>query len=162
PARASDDAALRAASASLRAASAPLRAAAEGAAPGAAPAALDFETVCRRWSEFTQALRGSKAMLAHCLGGGQPARFTAEPLEVAFAPEHAFPQHLFEEAVKRRELEGYLAQFFGAPLRVAIARDTAPAAAAAAPAPAPAPAQRITSQHVADSRRDAIDDVVER
>src|SRR5262249_60100217 len=121
--------ALGAASASLRAASASVRAAAEGAAPGAAPP--DLETVRRRWSEFTQALRGSKAMLAHCLEEGRPVRFTAGTLEVAFAPEHTFHQHLFEEAVKRRELEGYLAQFFGAPLRVAIARDTAPAAAAA-------------------------------
>ncbi len=165
--------------------------AAGGPLPGrsTAPSArIDFETVVARWTEFTAALRGSKAMLAHCLSEGRPVRLSAGVLEVWFPPEHTFHSHLFEEAVKRRDLEPYLAQFFGTPLKTALAleehaaaprpaaarrRETPPNTAPGSPAGNEVPAagaamldesgsQRLTSDDIARGRRDAIEDVIQR
>jgi len=121
---------------------------------------VDFESVRARWQEFTQALR-SKPMLAHCLSEGVPTRLVAGTLEVWFAPENTFHQHLFEESIRRRDLEPYLQQFFGAPLKAALAMEAPGTAAAAAAAPAE-PQARLTPEDLARSRRGAIEDVVQQ
>jgi DNA polymerase-3 subunit gamma/tau len=134
---------------------------AAGAATGtAALAQLDLETLCNRWEEFTRALRAQKAILAHCLSEGRPVRYAAGTIDIYFPAEHTFHVHALEAAVRQRELDGYLASFFGAPLKLAVTYDDA-GASANTPAPA-GPAARLTPDDVARSRRGAIDDVVQQ
>jgi hypothetical protein len=60
-------------------------------------------------------------MLAHCLSESRPVRLEGGILSVWFPPEQTFHAHLFEEAVKSRDLEPYVATYFGAAMRLALA-----------------------------------------
>ena len=60
---------------------------------------------------------------------------------------------------ERRDLEPYLQQFFGAPLKAALAMEPPGTAPAAVPAQTQA---RLTPDDLARSRRGAIEDVVQQ
>jgi hypothetical protein len=123
------------------------------------PTGVDLERVRERWEDFTLALRDSKAALAHCLSEGRPVRLHGITLEVYFPPEHSFHLNLFQEAVRKRELEPYLATYFGQPLQVALSSAAEPSPEPA-PAPPPTPAGRLTPDDIARSRRGALSDVL--
>ena len=174
PARIAASAVLPLAAGGPRPASASVAPRAAGSSAAATVVALDLEVVRARWTEFTQALRASKAMLAHCLAEGQPVRFESGKLEVWFAPEQNFHQHLFEDALRKRELEPYLKAFFGRAMQVGLAPATSRPADGAAigiadgtsagtvTTTATSGAARLTTEDVLRGRRDALADVVER
>jgi DNA polymerase-3 subunit gamma/tau len=129
-------------------------AAASAARAPAATATLELELVARRWPEFTQELRATKAFLSVCLSEGKPVRLSSGTIELWFPPEHAFHLHAVQDALRQRELDPFLELFFGRSLRLAVAAESDPSAPAS-------PAARITPDEVARSRRGAIQDVVD-
>jgi hypothetical protein len=151
-----------------------------------ATASVDLVFVQSRWQTFTSELRATKAFLSVCLAEARPVRLASGALELWFPPEHTFHLHAVQDAIKSKEIEPYLATFFGQPIKLAVTSDGEPLAAAAAPSrieegglpltaepadetrrePAPrsapgATVTRLTRDDIARSRRHAIDDVVE-
>jgi DNA polymerase III subunit gamma/tau len=131
---------------------------APAAAPGVASAAVgapaaDLESIAARWNEFTQVVRGSKAMLAQCLSEGVPVRLDGEALELEFQAGQSFQVHWLEEAVTRADLEEQLEAYFGRRFRVRV-RESGTEKSELPP--------RLTDADIAASRRAAVEDIVQR
>jgi hypothetical protein len=116
-------------------------------------ASLQLDDVAARWTEFAHLLRETKTVLAHCLADARPVRLAANTVEVEFPLENSFQLHALQEAIKQRTLDPYLRTFFGQPLKLALAAQGGEASAAS-------PAARLSRDDIAQSRRDAIEDVV--
>jgi hypothetical protein len=131
---------------------------ASAAVPGVASAAVgapaaDLESIAARWNEFTQVVRGSKAMLAQCLSEGVPVRLDGEALELEFEAGQSFQVHWLEEAVTRTDLEEQLEAYFGRRFRVRV-RESGAGTSELPP--------RLTDADIAASRRAAVEDIVQR
>ena len=128
------------------------------APPGGTAAAVgapvaDLETIAARWTDFTQVVRGSKAMLAQCLSEGVPVRLDGEALELEFDAGQSFQVHWLDEAATRADLEEQLEAYFGRRFRVRVRES------GARPPELP---PRLTDADIAASRRAAVEDIVQR
>jgi hypothetical protein len=124
---------------------------------------LDLQSLCDHWGDFTEVVRGSKAMLAHCLSEGKPQSLHDGVLGIGFTAEHAFHLNLMREPRTQRDLETHLADFFGAPLKVSL-RDAAQnvGESSVATPDAERSGARLTPEDVAQSRRDAAEDALQQ
>lgn len=125
------------------------------AAAAVQPVGLQLDDVASRWNEFAHLLRETKTVLGHCVAEARPVRLAASTVEVQFPLENGFQLHTLQEAIKQRTLDPYLQTFFGQPLHLSIA------AASGEPTASP-PAARLSRDDIAQSRREAIADVVQQ
>jgi len=119
--------------------------------------ALDLGALQSHWAAFTEVVRGSKAMLAHCLSEGQPHSLQDGILGIGFSEEHAFHLNLMREASTQRELERQIERFFGTRLKVSLGDAAQPVAPQDERANA-----RLTPEDVAASRREAAQDALDQ
>lgn len=124
---------------------------------------LNLKTLCASWADFTEVVRGSKAMLAHCLSEGKPHSLQNGVLAIWFSAEHAFHLNLMREARTLRELEAHLQQFFGKHLKVDLRDGAQDTEISSVPdSDAARVSARLTPEDVAQSRRDAAEDALQQ
>ena len=132
------------------------------AVPRFTGATLDFATLCEHWQGFADVVRSSKAMLAHCLSEGQPQSLQGGTLGLLFGEDQAFHLNLLREPATQRELEKQIEKYFGQHLKVTLNDVATPAQSAQSAQPAPERARaRLTPEDVAESRREAAQDVLQ-
>jgi hypothetical protein len=126
---------------------------------------LDLAALQDHWKDFTEVVRGSKAMLAHCLSEGRPQTLQDGVLGIGFSEEHAFHLNLMRENRTQRELEKQIERFFGKRLKVSLV-DTLPSGLSSGLSSgrptADSGSARLTPEDVAESRRDAAQDALQR
>jgi hypothetical protein len=128
---------------------------------------LDLAALQDHWKDFTEVVRGSKAMLAHCLSEGRPQTLQDGILGIGFSEEHAFHLNLMRENRTQRELEKQIERFFGKRLKVSLV-DTLSSGSPSSGGPssgrptADSGSARLTPEDVAESRREAAQDALQR